>query len=66
MNQNDHRRLAFDLGVNNKGMHGTVVVLQGDVFVMTRRGLESSFSPVLRLNGYSGNAKQQQANEERE
>ena len=57
---------ALDFGVDDEGLNGAVAVVEGNVFAVARRGFEAGFGPVLRLDGYGGERKKQNAGEEPE
>ena len=51
MDEDDDGGLGFDFGIDDEGLDSAIAVFEGDVFVMTRRGIEAGFGPVLRLDG---------------
>ena len=51
MNENDHRDLRFDLGVNHEGLDGTIAVLKRNVLMVAGRRFETGLRPVLRQDG---------------
>src|SRR5215469_4671386 len=51
VNQDDDGYLALYLGVDDERLDHAVIVLEGDVFAVARRGFETSLGPVLRLRG---------------
>ena len=54
MNENNDGGFAADLGINDEGLDGAVVVLELDIFVVARRGLEPRPGPILCRGGNGG------------
>src|SRR5579883_549543 len=50
MNQDYDRSFAFDFGVNDKCLNGTVSMLERHIFMMAGRGIEAGLRPVLCLH----------------
>ncbi len=63
MNENDDRRFAFDLRIDNESLYGTVVVLQSDILVVARGCIKTRLCPVLGEAGDGSKWKQQTGGE---
>jgi len=59
VDEDDDGGFGFDFGIDDEGLDGAVAVLQGDVLVVARRGVEAGLGPVLRLDGSGGEGKKQ-------
>ena len=63
VDEDDDGGLGFDFGVDDEGLDGAVAMLEGDVFVVARRGVEAGFGPVLRVKGRGRERKEQEESE---
>ena len=59
VDEDDNGGFGFDFGIDDEGLDGAVTVLEGDVLVVARRGVEAGLGPILRMDGSSGEGKKQ-------
>jgi hypothetical protein len=57
---------VLDFGIDDESLKGAAAVVQGNVFVVARRGFEARLCPLLRLNEHSEKSKKDDASEEPE
>ena len=64
VNEDDRGGFGFDLGIDDESLDGAAAVLEVNVLMVTGRGVEAGFCPVLRVKGGGGERKEKQGGEE--